>query len=111
MPYLIEVLDKFKKEAKRLRKKYPSLDNDLEIFVAELTENPTMGTMLMPNTYKIRIAIGSKNKGKSDGARIITHIHIIQETIYLLTIYDKSEQEDISDNELNDLLDEIPQAE
>ncbi len=111
MPYLIEVLDKFKKEAKRLRKKYASLDNDLDIFVAELAENPTMGTLIMPDTYKIRMAISSKNRGKSGGARIITHVQVVHETIYLLTIYDKSEQEDISSNELTDLLDEIPPIE
>jgi hypothetical protein len=54
--------------------------------------------------YKIRLAIASKNKGKSGGARVITLVKIIDELVTLLFIYDKSEQEDISNAELQDLL-------
>ena len=54
--------------------------------------------------YKIRLAIASKNKGKSCGARVITYALIENNTIFLITIYDKSEQEDISDKELATLL-------
>ncbi|MFA3782208.1 type II toxin-antitoxin system RelE/ParE family toxin [Melioribacteraceae bacterium 4301-Me] len=50
------------------------------------------------------MAIGSKGKGKSAGARIIIHIQHSDNTVFLLTIYDKSEQEDLSDNELRYLL-------
>ncbi|MBW1619816.1 type II toxin-antitoxin system RelE/ParE family toxin, partial [Empedobacter falsenii] len=54
--------------------------------------------------YKIRLAIKSKGKGKSGGARVITHLFIENETIYLLSLYDKSEQNSISDKEIKDLL-------
>jgi hypothetical protein len=43
-------------------------------------------------------------KGKSGGARVITHFAVTDDTIYLLTIYDKSDKEDLSDNELAELL-------
>ncbi|MDH0659327.1 type II toxin-antitoxin system RelE/ParE family toxin, partial [Empedobacter sp. GD03865] len=56
------------------------------------------------NCYKIRLAIKSKGKGKSGGARVITHLFIENETIYLLSLYDKSEQNSISDKEIKDLL-------
>ena len=56
------------------------------------------------NCYKIRIAISSKGKGKSGGARVITHLQIIETKIYLLSIYDKSEQSDISDKDLDNWL-------
>ncbi|MBW1619900.1 type II toxin-antitoxin system RelE/ParE family toxin, partial [Empedobacter falsenii] len=54
--------------------------------------------------YKIRLAIKSKGKGKSGGARVITHLFIENETIYLLSLYDKSEQDSISDKEIKALL-------
>ena len=59
------------------------------------------------NCFKIRLAISSKGRGKSGGARVITHIYIENETVFLLAIYDKSEQADISDKELKELLLEI----
>ena len=66
----------------------------------ELLENPFIGQSLGDGCYKIRVAIKSKGKGKSGGARLITHVHIECETIYLLSIYDKSERENISDKEI-----------
>lgn len=109
MPYTVEVFDKFKKEAKRLRKKYPSLDADLESFVEELVENPIQGVLIAPNIYKVRMAISSKNRGKSGGARIIAYVRVVQEVIFLMTIYDKSEQEDLEEGELNEILENLPE--
>ncbi len=57
---------------------------------------------------KIRISIASKGKGKSGGARIITNFIISEQTVYLLSIYDKSEKENLTDNELAALLENIP---
>ena len=69
-------------------------------------KNPTMGVDLGNNSRKIRIAISSKNKGKSGGARIITYqliISIEKSKIYLLSIYDKGKQDSISKKEIEDL--------
>ncbi|MCL4165465.1 UNVERIFIED_CONTAM: hypothetical protein GTU68_000936 [Idotea baltica] len=55
------------------------------------------------------MAIQSKGKGKSGGARVITYILVSEETVYLLSIYDKSELDNISDKELKDLLSYINQ--
>lgn len=55
------------------------------------------------------MAISSKGRGKSGGARIITNFIINQSIVYLLSIYDKSEKQNLSDNELNDLLKNIPE--
>ena len=71
---------------------------------AQLTEEPTAGKSLGNNCYKIRLAIKSKVKGKSGGARVITHFTVSDDTIYMLTIYDKSDKEDLTDNELAELL-------
>lgn len=59
MSYNIELSPNFKKEAKRLNKKYPSLKNELAKLFAELEENPTAGIPLGNDIYKIRLAIAS----------------------------------------------------
>ncbi len=107
MSYNIIAVPEFLKQAKKLGKKYRSLKDDLLTLFQELENNPTLGTNLGDNCYKIRLAIKSKSKGKSGGARIISHILIEDEIIYLLSIYDKSEYDSISDNEIKSLLKDI----
>jgi hypothetical protein len=67
----------------------------------QLLENPFSGTSLGNNLFKIRMAISSKGKGKSGGARVITYVKIMSETIYLVSLYDKSEQGNITEKEIN----------
>ncbi len=100
MNFKVVVTSKFKKQAKHLLKKYPSLKQDLEALFDSLSNDPKQGIQIGNECFKIRLAIESKGKGKSGGARIITHLQIINTTIYLITIYDKSEQANISDKEI-----------
>ena len=53
------------------------------------------------------MAISSKGKGKSGGSRVVTCVHVSGETIYLLSIYDKSEKDSLAEGELTELLDEL----
>ena len=96
--------DKFKKEAKRLIKKFPSLKQELAELSTILTSQPDYGTPLGNDTYKIRIAIKSKHKGKSGGARVITYLITEEKEIYLLTIYDKSEFDIVDDKTLQNII-------
>lgn len=89
-------------------KKFPSLKNELAILIHELRQNPTKGTEIGQNCFKIRLSIASKGKGKSGGARIITHLVYIDETIFLLSIYNKSEIENLTDKEILELIKQIP---
>jgi hypothetical protein len=68
--------------------------------------NPKLGTPIGKNCYKIRLAITSKGKGKSGGARVITHllINVEAETLYLLKVYDKGDMDNITEVELKQLL-------
>lgn len=104
MSYKIKTIPRFEKELKRLAKKYPSLKAEYIALVKSLSENPEQGTSIGNRCFKIRISISSKGKGKSGGARVITYIQIADSEVYLLSIYDKSEQENISDKELTSLL-------
>ncbi len=62
----------FKREAKRLIKRYSSLKSELENLIASLEIQPVQGILLTLDCYKIKLAISSKGKGKSGGARVIT---------------------------------------
>ncbi len=94
----------FEKELKSINKKYPSLYHDLASLISALEENPFSGSSLGKNCYKIRMAITSKGKGKSGGARIITCVKVMNQSVFLLSIYDKSEKETTEDGELIMLL-------
>ena len=104
MSYEVISTPYFKKEAKKLLKRYISLQAELSSLSDELQENPTFGTPLGNDVYKIRLAIASKNKGKSGGARIISFVKIIDKTVFLLAIYSKGERDTISDKEIEVLL-------
>ncbi|MEN8123413.1 MAG: type II toxin-antitoxin system RelE/ParE family toxin [Bacteroidota bacterium] len=107
MSYSVELTENFKKEAKKLSKKYPSLKNEIETLGSELTENPTTGTHLGSDVYKIRLAIKSKGKGKRGGGRVITQVKIVNEKVYLLSIYNKGDKDDISDQEIKDIIKDL----
>ena len=103
MNYEIITTQDFDRKVEFLAKKYHSLLNDLEKFKKELLKNPEMGDNLGGNARKVRMAIASKNKGKRGGARVITCnvlINIENTDIYLLSIYDKGEQDSISSKDI-----------
>jgi mRNA-degrading endonuclease RelE of RelBE toxin-antitoxin system len=90
----------FEKELKRLAKKYPSIKKDLSGLIKQLQNDPVTGTALGNSCYKIRMQISSKGKGKSGGARVITYVWVSKTSVFLLSIFDKSEAETISDKDL-----------
>jgi len=104
MSYSIELSDNFKKEAKRLSKKYPSLKSELAELFTELEENPTLGTPLGNDIYKIRLSIASKSKGKSGGARILSFVKVMQTTVLLFSIYSKGDVDNLTDKRIKELI-------
>ena len=108
MSYNIQTIPNFNKELKKLAKKFPSIKNDFSKLIDSLEQEPKQGTDLGNDCYKIRMAIASKGKGKSGGSRVITHVKILENTVFLLSIYDKSDKETISDKQIKDLLKHIP---
>lgn len=108
MSYNILSISPFDKQLKRLAKKYPSVKKEYADLLEDLEQDPEQGIPLGNNCYKIRIAIASKGKGKSGGARVVTNFVVTHKVVYLLAIYDKSEQGNLSDKELQTLLKLIP---
>jgi mRNA-degrading endonuclease RelE of RelBE toxin-antitoxin system len=107
MSYSIIPVEKFKKEAKRLIKKYPSLKSELNELSLLLQATPNVGTSLGNSTFKIRIAIKSKGTGKSGGARVITYVVTENKQVYLLTIYDKADLDSVDDITLRKIIKNI----
>ena len=97
----------FKINLKVLCKRYKSMKQDFSDFLDELEKNPFQGSELGKGLRKIRMAITSKGKGKSGGARVITVTAIVsvdETNVTLLTIYDKSDRETIKDSDLKNIL-------
>lgn len=101
----------FDRQFKRLAKKYKSLPVDYLTLSKDLKENPFQGVDLGGDVRKIRMAIGSKGKGKSGGARVLTlNVLVTDETdVTLLTIYDKNEIDSVSDEYIRWLVSEANQ--
>jgi mRNA-degrading endonuclease RelE of RelBE toxin-antitoxin system len=101
----------FEKSYKRLKKKYLSLKSDLEDFKKEYNENPDIGRNLGGGFRKIRVAIKSKNRGKSGGARIIAYndmfIKAEENIVILVEIYDKGEISTLLESEFVTILREF----
>src|SRR5579872_2871212 len=100
MSFNIILVDSFEKELKHLSKKYPSIKKDLAKLAGRLLSEPMLGTPIGNDCYKIRLAITSKGKGKPAGARVITHVLVTKQSIYMLSIYDKSEAANITDGDI-----------
>ena len=114
----VSITKSFKKQAKKLLKKYASLRIELMELESILLINPYHGTKINEHIYKIRIAVKSKGKGKSGELRAITYLEteiiFITEslsnseiTVNLIAIYDKSETENITSKEITELIKNI----
>jgi len=104
MSYSIQLTQNFTKEAKKLVKKYASLKNELADLFEELQNNPTIGTPLGNNIYKIRLAISSKGKGKRGGARVLSFVKVSDTTVLLFSIFSKGTKDNITDKEIEELI-------
>ena len=100
----IKISEDFKASYKQLKKRHKSLEADFEKLLVSLLDNPFQGVELTGGARKIRLAITSKGRGKSGGARVIIRVCIVDDELQLLYIYDKSDLETISDSYLRDLL-------
>ncbi len=109
MSFEVRTIPPFDRQVKRLVKKHASLAQDLALLGASLRKDPTQGTALGHGCYKVRLAITSKGRGRSGGARVITHVLVRSGKVYLIALYDKSEQSTIADKEFLALIAQIPE--
>jgi len=96
----------FTTEFRKLLKKYRHAEDDFDSFVSDFTKNHQSAKTIKANIYKARIKNSDKAKGKSAGYR--TYYYVVEnDSVYFLTIYNKSEKESIDES----MLDEIVGAE
>jgi len=98
MNYSVKTTPFFDKEVKRIAKKHKGIKVDIASLIDELESNPQKGAELGQNLYKIRLPISGTNRGKSGGARVITYVLVISQTVYLAEIYLKSEHGTVDEN-------------
>lgn len=99
----IILTEKFKHQFRRLAKKYPSLPSDFNALLDKIEQEPTYGTPLGEDCYKIRLAITSKKRGKRGGSCVITHVVFSNDCVRILSIYDKAEKDNLEQGELKSL--------
>src|SRR2546421_7705099 len=105
-PIRVEYTPEFKRNLRQLAKRYRRIKPDVQPLLDELERRQTPGDQV-PGVqyvvYKVRVRNSDSGKGKSGGYRII-YQQSTDETIVLVTIYSKTEQEDIAANEIRQIL-------
>lgn len=107
---MIEIiaLPNFQRDVKLLQKKHLAIREDLEPLIQQLRQGETPGDQF-PGTgftvYKVRLASRAMRRGKRGGLRVIYYIRT-PERIFLLSIYAKSQQADISPEEIRRIIEE-----
>ena len=98
----VEITSIFKRNIRRLAKKYRKIRNDVQPVIEQLERGELPGDRLSGIDYevfKLRVRNSDIQKGKSGGYRLVYYVKM-STAIVLLTIYSKSEQEDIAAEEL-----------
>ena len=98
----IRYSDTFKRQLKRLSRKYRRVRSDLQPFIEQLEAGQTPGDQIQGTghtVYKVRIANTDAQRGKSGGYRVIYYMKQ-QDDILLITLYSKTEQADIGTDDV-----------
>jgi mRNA-degrading endonuclease RelE of RelBE toxin-antitoxin system len=99
----VKYLEHFFSSASALKKRFSKIESDLFEYEKLLLDNRENPTPLGGGFFKSRVKNSNKNRGKSAGYRVITY-YIKDETVYFVEIYDKSDRENISKDELIEIL-------
>ncbi len=102
----VQYSDAFKRQLKRLSRRYRKIRQDVQPIIDALLNNETPGDQIAGTDYtlyKVRAKNSDSQRGKRGGYRIIYYIKTETHCI-LVAIYSKSDQGDISAEALNRLL-------
>lgn len=104
----VEKTIEFKRNVKRLGKKYRLIEEDIEPLIKQLEAGETPGDKISGNkysVYKTRVKNSDIRKGKSGGYRVIYYT-VTRLAIILTTIYSKSERDDITNREIENIIEQ-----
>ena len=100
--------DEFRKDIKKLGKRYRSVKQDVRSLTAQLKAGEIPGDRITGNkypVYKVRVKNSDIKKGQSGGYRVIYYIRT-PEAILLTNLYSKSDRSDISNKEVEDVIEQ-----
>jgi mRNA-degrading endonuclease RelE of RelBE toxin-antitoxin system len=109
MPTKVNVPAPFVRDLQRLAKKYPAVVKTVEALAEQLKNDERPGDKIPGvghDVYKVRLANPSAKRGKSGGFRVIYYVQLV-DSILLLTIYSKTEQTDISAEQIRRIVEEL----
>ncbi|MDJ0898862.1 MAG: type II toxin-antitoxin system RelE/ParE family toxin [Xenococcus sp. MO_188.B8] len=104
----VEFTAKFKRNIKILAKRYRRIRSDIQPIIEQLQSGKLPGDRVSGVGYtifKLRVKNSDISQGKSGGYRIIYYLKT-KTTIILITIYSKSDREDISADEIKEIVNE-----
>jgi len=110
MSHQVVYATSFKRSLKKLEKRYPHVKDDVRAEIRELLQSPRKGVVVRSGTgvRKTRMRNTDLTKGKSGGYRLLYYVEDEPvPIIYLLLLYAKSDQDDVTRSELRRLLDEL----
>jgi len=111
MPTKVDIHPRFRKQTRRLRRRFALIHRDLRPLFQRLRNDERPG-QLVPGVgytvYKVRLPNLAARRGKSRGFRVIYYAQL-SDRVFLITIYSKTEQNDISVAEIRDLVTEAEQ--
>lgn len=104
---LVEFTPEFKRNLRKLSKKYRNIRSDVQPVIEQIQKGDFTGDQI-PRTgdytiFKVRVRNRDVSKGKSAGYRLIYYVKN-EENVILITIYSKSEQSDISSDQIRKIL-------
>ncbi len=109
-------MPRFERSVKQLKKRYRRIADDLTQALESIEENPSIGNVI-PDDYlvrKLRVASRDMQRGKSGGFRLLYKLST-EDTedviVYLLFVYAKTDQADVTLTQLKSLVDEVPDVE
>lgn len=109
MPTKVDISLTFVKDLKRLAKKYPTVLKQFENLLNQLKADERPGDKIPRvgfDVYKVRLPNPSAQRGKSGGFRVIYYVQVA-DSLFLLKVYSKTEQSDISIEEIQRIVAEL----
>jgi mRNA-degrading endonuclease RelE of RelBE toxin-antitoxin system len=105
---LIDLTPEYKQNLRDLSKRFRNIRSDVEPIIEQLQQGNIVGDRIGGVgeeyiVYKVRIRNSNIQKGKSAGYRLVYQLES-PISILLLTIYSKSDREDIGINEIRDIV-------
>ncbi len=109
MPTSVNISSEAQKDVRLLKRKYPAVTNQLRKLLDQLENDERPGDKIPGvghDVYKVRLPNPSAQRGKSGGFRAIYYIQVA-DSVFLLRVYSKTKQSDISAEEIRRIVDTL----